>query len=503
MEIHLLGPVEVLSSRGDRAQIGSSKQRALLAFLALQPHRLVTVDALVENLWGDTAPDGSTKALRFHVSRLRRALRQLGGGDVLQTRPGGYLLAVDDDMIDACCFETAVACARSARTAGAHPDVIATMLREALELWRGEPLADVGHEPFVPGERRRLEDLRLAAVEEYFATELLAGRHAEAVGELERAVAQHPLRERLWELLITALYRSSRQADALAAYQRLRRMLVEELGIEPSEPLRALESRILLQQEQLASSPRPPDERDAPHGEATDEGAAPGQAPPDDSLEVEEHDGPAAGAGAPPHGSPGGQVSGAGRTRSAVAVLAGAFILGAAALGIAVALFLADRGRAGSTAEDGDTRPASELAAGPDQPSFPPGEEISPYSLQVGDCFDTLPLERPSPDGGSLPVDPAVLRVDCDSPHEQEAFHIFELPSGPYPGAAEVGRLSYERCADAFERYVGTAPRFSVLTFLYVMPGEADWAASFRWGGCSLYRAAGGELVGSMAGSRR
>jgi DNA-binding SARP family transcriptional activator len=493
MEIHLLGPVEVLSDRGDRAQIGSPKQRALLAYLALQPHRLVTVDALVESLWGDAVPDGSTKALRFHVSRLRRALRPVGGGDLLQTRPGGYLLAVADEMIDACCFETAVSCARSARAAGADPDAVATMLREALALWRGEPLADVGQEPFVPGERRRLEDLRLAAMEEYFAAELLAGRHTEAAADLERAVAQHPLRERLWELLITALYRSSRQADALAAYQRLRGMLVEELGIEPSEPLRALESRILLQHEQLVPPEGSVDQRDAltvEEGSAPTVGAPPGAAlHPDESPAAE----------VPPP---------ARRTRLPAGLLVVALALGTMALTLAVVLLLAARSRTADTAGGGDgSSPTSELSAEAERvptPSDDRGEEISSFRLRVGDCFDTLPFERGSPDeNGIVPVDPVVLRLDCDDPHEQEVFHIFELPPGPYPGPVEVDRLSHERCADEFERYVGIAPRFSVLDFLYVMPGEADWAASFRWGGCSLHRAAGGELVGSMAGSRR
>jgi DNA-binding SARP family transcriptional activator len=191
--------------------IGSEKQRALLAFLALRPQRLVTNDALVDGLWGDDPPDGAVKALRFHVSRLRGILRQADAADTLRTRPGGYLLAVAEDAVDVVRFERSVAAARLARSDGAAPDAVSSALRDALALWAGPALADVNAEPFVAGERRRLEELRLVATEDYFAAELAGGRDAEAVGELERMVDSQPLRERLWELLITALYRSEQE----------------------------------------------------------------------------------------------------------------------------------------------------------------------------------------------------------------------------------------------------------------------------------------------------
>ena len=251
MEIRLLGPVELHSARGP-VPIGSAKQRALLAFLALHPQRLLTYDALIDGLWGDEPPEGTIEALRFHVSRLRGVLRQADDADRLRTRPGGYQLVVDEEAVDALCFERAVAGARLARSDGASPDAVSRAFRDGLDLWVGPAFADINGEPFVVGERRRLEELRLAATEDYFAAELAGARHSDAVGELEQLVDRHPLRERGWELLITALYRSGRQADALAAYQRLRRILADELGIEPSAPLRELEHRVLVQDTGLA-----------------------------------------------------------------------------------------------------------------------------------------------------------------------------------------------------------------------------------------------------------
>ncbi|MGH9260708.1 MAG: AfsR/SARP family transcriptional regulator, partial [Acidimicrobiales bacterium] len=259
MEIRLLGPVELYSARGP-VPIGSAKQRALLAFLALHPQRLVTYDVLIDGLWGDEPPDATVQALRFHVSRLRGILRQADDADRLRTRPGGYQLVIAEDAVDVLRFERAIAGARLARSEGAAPDAVGRAFRDALDWWVGPALADINGEPFVVGERRRLDEIRLSATEDYFAAELAAARHAEAVGELERMVDRHPLRERLWELLITALYRSGRQADALAAYQRVRRILADELGIEPSTPLRQLEHQVLLQDAGLAApstSPRP------------------------------------------------------------------------------------------------------------------------------------------------------------------------------------------------------------------------------------------------------
>jgi DNA-binding SARP family transcriptional activator len=177
MDIRLLGPVELYASRGP-VPIGSAKQRALLAFLALQPQRLLTYDALIDGLWGQEHPDATVQAVRFHVSRLRGILRQVDDADRLRTRPGGYQFVIDDDAVDVLRFERGVAGARHARSEGAAPDVVSRAFREALDLWVGPALADINGEPFVVGERRRLEELRLAASEDYFAAELAAGRHS-------------------------------------------------------------------------------------------------------------------------------------------------------------------------------------------------------------------------------------------------------------------------------------------------------------------------------------
>jgi DNA-binding SARP family transcriptional activator len=455
MEVRMLGPVEVVSAHGP-VPIGSAKQRALLAFLALQPRRLVTTDALVDGLWGEDPPDGTVKALRFHVSRLRAILRQADAADVLQTRPHGYLLAIADDAVDAGRFETAVACARRARSDGADPAAVGAALRDALGLWTGPALADVDGAPFVVGERRRLDELRLGATEDCIAAELAAGGHAEAVGELERLVDRHPLRERLWELLITALHRSGRQADALAAYQRLRRILAEELGIEPSARLRDLEGSVLLQDAELAPPPGGPGP--APPGEADDIpiGAVDDEAPP-----------PPEATGRP------------GRGFAAVALVIAAVV----ALLAGAGLFLYRH-----STGDGETATDTEVTR--DDPLA--GREVPLRSLRVGKCFD-LPLSAAS----SVPT--SVWLVPCARPHAAEVFHTFELAAGPYPGADEVGQYAYHQCATNFERYVGfDNPKRGELLFRSAVPSRYEWESGYRAGGCALFNRAGHDLTGSM-----
>jgi DNA-binding SARP family transcriptional activator len=456
MEIRMLGPVEVLSAHGP-VPIGSAKQRALLAFLALQPRRLVTTDALVDGLWGDDPPDGTVKALRFHISRLRAILRQADAADVLQTRPHGYLLAIAEDAVDAGRFEKAVACARRARAEGADPAAVGGALRDALGLWAGPALADIDGAPFVVGERRRLEELRLGATEDCIDAELAAGRHVEAVGELEPLVDRHPLRERLWELLITALYRSGRQADALAAYQRLRRILAEELGIEPSARLRELERSVLLQDAELA--PRP---------------AGPGPAPAEVAGElpigaVDDGEPP------PPPKATGRQ----GRGFAAVALVIAAVV--ALLAGAGLVLYRHATG-------DGDTATDTEVTR--DDPLS--GREVPLSSLRVGNCFD-LPLSAAS----SVPT--LVWLVPCARPHAAEVFHTFELAAGPYPGDDEVGGLAYHECATNFVRYVGVDnPRRGDLTYRFAAPSRYQWESGYRSGGCALFNRAGHDLTGSM-----
>ena len=241
MEFRLLGPLEVVEH--DRLlELGGRKQRALLAVLLLHANDVVSTERLIDELWGESPPPTVAKSLQGYVSKLRK---QIGSGRLV-TRTPGYLLQVDGSELDVARFESLVAEAR-----GADPAVASQRLREALALWRGPPLADLAYEPFAQVAIARLEELRLAAIEERIDAELAGGSHRELVGELEALVAEHPLRERTRRQLMLALYRSGRQAEALERYEAARNALVEELGIEPGRQLRELHRAILLQDEGL------------------------------------------------------------------------------------------------------------------------------------------------------------------------------------------------------------------------------------------------------------
>ena len=251
MEFRLLGPLEV-RDHGRALELGGQKRRALLALLLLHANEVVSSDRLIEELWGDEPPQSAATALHGHVSRLRKLL---GSGDEasghkLLTRPPGYVLQLEPEQLDLHRFEGLRYDAHAARARGDLADASAK-LREALALWRGPPLADVAYERFAQVEADRLEDLRLATIEERLEVDLALGRHADLVSELERLVADHPLREGFRAQLMLALYRSGRQAEALQVYQQGRRVLVEELGIEPSKRLRELEQAMLRQDESL------------------------------------------------------------------------------------------------------------------------------------------------------------------------------------------------------------------------------------------------------------
>jgi DNA-binding SARP family transcriptional activator len=254
----MLGSIEVEGPAGE-IRLGGAKQRALLALLLLHANEVVSAGRLIDVLWSDAPPADAAKALQIHVSRLRRVL---GSDDVLRTRPGGYLLAVDEATFDRARFERLAAEGHSSLARG---DAAAARERlgEALSLWRGAPLAEFATEEFAQPEIGRLEELRLAALEDRIEADLALGSHARLVAELEALVARHPLRERLRGQLMLALYRCGRQADALEAYRDARRALVDELGIEPGKPLQELEQAILRQDSALDlsetddASPRP------------------------------------------------------------------------------------------------------------------------------------------------------------------------------------------------------------------------------------------------------
>ncbi len=257
----VLGPVEVRPPEGAPVQLAPSV-RALLARLALAPGRVVSVDALTDALWGEELPADAGNALQLRVSKLRRALVAAGvPGDVLVTQAPGYRLAVDPEAVDAVRFERLLA---RARALTADPRAALDVVEEALALWRGPALSDVGDAEWAAAEGLRLEELRLGALEDRLELLLETGRHAEGTAELERLAALHPLRERLHRLLIVALYRAGRQADALAVYQRLRERLADELGIDPAPELQALATAVLRQQVPGPRSPAPPPSPSAP-----------------------------------------------------------------------------------------------------------------------------------------------------------------------------------------------------------------------------------------------
>ncbi|MEU0554469.1 BTAD domain-containing putative transcriptional regulator [Dactylosporangium sp. NPDC006015] len=242
--IRVLGPVEV-QAPGRSPVSPAPSVRALLARLAGSPGRVMSADALTDALWGEELPADAANALQIRVSKLRRVLASAGlDAAVLTTRAPGYQLTLPPEAVDAHRFDKAVARARTA----ADQDTALAAYDEALGLWRGPALADVGETDWVRAERLRLEELRLAALEDRLELLVGTGRHAAVVGELESMVAEHPLRERLHRLLMLALYRAGRQADALAVEQRLRHRLAEELGIDPSPDLRALTEAILRQE---------------------------------------------------------------------------------------------------------------------------------------------------------------------------------------------------------------------------------------------------------------
>ena len=239
MDFHILGPLEVRDDRGE-ISIGGGKQRALLALLLIHPNESLATDRLIDELWGEEPPTTAAKIIQNHVSQLRRAL----GDDRLQTLARGYSLRVGPGELDVDRFRQRLADGRSAQAAG-DPERASLLLREALAMWRGPPLAEFTYETFAGHEIGRLEELRLSTLIERIDVDLALGRHLDLVGELETLVAQHPLQERLRGQLMLALYRCGRQAEALHVYQDGRRTLVDELGIEPGEPLRRLEQSIL------------------------------------------------------------------------------------------------------------------------------------------------------------------------------------------------------------------------------------------------------------------
>ncbi|HEY1565065.1 MAG TPA: AfsR/SARP family transcriptional regulator [Gaiellaceae bacterium] len=234
----LLGPLEARED-GEPVPLGGPKQRAVLAMLLLEAGRVVSLDRLVDALWAGNPPATAVASLQNFVAQLRKAL----GPDAIETRSPGYVVRLEPEQLDVARLRRLVDEARAS-----EPVRRAELLDEALALWRGEPLAEFRYETFAGEEIARLEELRLALLEERAEARLAIGAHADLVPELEALVRSHPLRERLRAQLMLALYRSGRQAQALEAYRQGRELLVEELGLEPSPLLRGVHASILRQE---------------------------------------------------------------------------------------------------------------------------------------------------------------------------------------------------------------------------------------------------------------
>jgi DNA-binding SARP family transcriptional activator len=241
----MLGPLEALVDERP-VQLGSPKQRAVLAMLLTHVGEVVPASRLIDGLWETDPPGTAHNVLQGYVSGLRKVL----GKEAIATRGGAYQLLAHHDEVDLARFERLAADGSEALATGRAEDA-AGLLRRALAVWRGPALSDLYDEPFARTVIGRLEDLRAAAQERYFEAEIACGRHSHAAVELEQLVREHPLRERLCELQMLALYRSGRQADALQAYRALRSRLVDELGLEPSQTLTDLEQSILRHDQSL------------------------------------------------------------------------------------------------------------------------------------------------------------------------------------------------------------------------------------------------------------
>jgi len=247
MEFGILGPLRLVDG-GQELTLGGLRERAVLAYLLLHAGHVVPAERLVDQLWGDEPPKSALKSLRVRVTGIRRVV----GENIVVTQASGYVARVGAEDLDLHRFERLVA-----RSDDEAPEAAAATLREALSLWRGPPLADFAYEPFAQAAIARLEEVRLAALERRVEADLALGRHGDLVGELDALVGENPLRERMRGQLMLALYRSGRQAEALAAYAAARRTLTDDLGLEPSVALQELERAILRQDAGLSLDTTP------------------------------------------------------------------------------------------------------------------------------------------------------------------------------------------------------------------------------------------------------
>jgi DNA-binding SARP family transcriptional activator/class 3 adenylate cyclase len=238
LAFRLLGPLEVTDG-GRPVTLGGPRQRLVLAHLLLAANRVVTMDELIEKVWDEEPPRAARNTIQSYVSHLRAAL----GPDRIEGRSPGYVIHAEPEELDVLRFEQLLRRAR--RLLPTDPREAAGVLEEALELWIGSPLSDLADSPSLDGEIARLQELRVAAIEDLIGAQLDVGEHAEVLPDLERLVREHPLRERLWAHLMLARYRSGRQADALDAFRQAQDLLADELGIDPSPELQELQRGVL------------------------------------------------------------------------------------------------------------------------------------------------------------------------------------------------------------------------------------------------------------------
>jgi class 3 adenylate cyclase/DNA-binding SARP family transcriptional activator len=253
LDVRILGPLEIRVGE-TRLTFAGEKRGALLALLLLNANRVLSIEQLIDELWGDEPPESGAKAVQVRISQLRKVFVNAGIRELIVTRAPGYMIELAPGELDLHRFEHLVSESDLALTAG-DPARATALLHEAIELWRGPPLAEFASAPFARPARSRLEELRLSAIERRIEADLTLGRHADLIGELESLISEYPFRERLRGQLMLALYRSGRQADALEAYRATRRQLMDELGLEASQSLQSLEQAILQHDPSLAPPP--------------------------------------------------------------------------------------------------------------------------------------------------------------------------------------------------------------------------------------------------------
>jgi DNA-binding SARP family transcriptional activator len=256
VEFRILGALEVVVAGGEPVALGSAQQRAVLALLVVSAPEGVSRDRLVDELWGENPPASARHAVQVYVSGIRRVLRGAGGGVQVRSSSSGYVLEVDLESVDARRFERLLDEAQ--RALADDPEVARERFEEALSLWRGQPLAGFEDVESARREAGRLEELRVLATEGLVEARLECGEHAEVIGQITDVVGANPLRERPRRLLMLALYRSGRHADALAAYRDAIAAL-DEIGLQPGPELRQLEEHILRHDPSLGAPQRPAD----------------------------------------------------------------------------------------------------------------------------------------------------------------------------------------------------------------------------------------------------